>query len=112
MFGMSNDQITAQIRQLLPALGALAVALGWIAPDVAGQLVTNILAAIGPLMILGGMAWASYANTEKALLESAAQIIDPLTNKPALIVTSVELAAATPGFNNIVSTSDVKVQKK
>lgn len=106
MFGMSHDQITAQLRQILPIVGSMAVALGYISPEKAGVLVSNILAVIGPLMILGGIVWSWFANTEKALVQSAAAI--PGT----VVVTTAALAKATPEQNNIVSNTETKVVTK
>lgn len=106
MFGMSNDQITGQLRQLLPILGSIAVALGWIAPDKASAIVTNILAVVGPLMVLGGIIWTGFANTEKALVQSAAAV--PGT----VVITTPELAKATPEQNNIVSNTETKAVPK
>lgn len=96
MFGLSADQITGQLRQLLPILGSMAVALGWISPEKANTLISNILAVIGPLMILGGIVWTAIANTQKAIAQSAAAI--PGT----VVVTTPELAKSTPE-GNIVS---------
>lgn len=101
MFGMSNDQIAGQLRQILPILGSMAVALGWISPEKANAVVTNILAIVGPLMILGGIVWTAFANTEKALVQSAAAI--PGT----VVVTTPDLAVATPE-RNIVSNETAK----
>ncbi len=51
--------------------------------------------------------WSMVAGTDKGLKEAVAQV-DPR----AVIVTTPEVAAATPDSPNIMSTADVKVVKK
>lgn len=106
MFGMSNDQITGQLRQILPILGSIAVALGWISPEKSNLLISNILAVIGPIMIIAGIVWTAVANTQKAIMQSAAAV--PGT----VVITTPDLAAATPNETNIMSNKTSKAVSK
>jgi len=70
----------------------------------------SIITVIGALPPVISFVWGLFAHTDKAKLQSAANIVDPTTGKPTLIVTSAALAAATPGNNNIVAHEDVTVK--
>lgn len=71
---MTTDMMLALLRQMLPVLGTLAATLGWIAPEKVAPLVSSILSAIGPIMILGSTVWSVFANTKSSILTSAAQM--------------------------------------
>ena len=62
------------MRQVLPIVGTLAAALGWIAPEKVGELTSQILAAAGPVMVLAGTLWSYMANSPKSIIQSAVQI--------------------------------------
>lgn len=75
-------------------LGKLAVA-GYLAASDVPQLSVAVI-------ILGSAAWGYWVNRPKAIVQAAANIVNPDGTK-TIIVTSAELAAATPDQANIVS---------
>lgn len=91
---MSQDQWLAILRQLLPALGGIAVALGWLTKDQVGPLVANILAAAGPLMLVGGTIWAVIANTRASIMASAAKPVAPGVEAPKIVLPKEEAELA------------------
>jgi hypothetical protein len=85
--------------------------LGWMVTK--GWLGASDSAVLLPAVILlPSIAYGAWVNRDKALIQSAGNVVDPKTCKPTIIVTSPEMAAATPDQNNIVSNTDVKVTKK
>lgn len=95
----SWDQVSGSFDRVLIALFALAVGKGWISQTDAANYIAILLA-------VGAGVYGLWVNRQKALVMSVANI--PNT----VVVTSKELATATPGQNNIVSNTDVKVQTK
>lgn len=106
---MQSDQIKGMLDRAILVLAtwllSKAVSAGWISQADSAQL-------LPALIILPALAWGWWNNRDKALIQSAGNVVDPKTNKPVIIVTSPEMAAATPGQNNIVSNEDVKVVNK
>lgn len=100
---MGQDQISGMLDRvgLVFATWFLAymVRKGWIGTEDSATLLPG-------LILIPALIWGWYNNRNKALLQSAANV--PGT----VVVTSPALAAATPGQNNIVSSSDVKVTNK
>jgi hypothetical protein len=85
--------------------------LGWLVKR--GYIGESDSATLLPaIVLLPAIAYGAWVNRDKALIQSAGNVVDPVTGKPTIIVTSPAMAAATPGQNNIVSTSDVKVIQK
>lgn len=95
----SWDQVSGSFDRVLIALFALAVGKGWISQTDAANYIAILLA-------VGAGVYGLWVNRQKALVMSVANI--PNT----VVVTSKELATATPDQNNIVSNTDVKVQTK
>ena len=106
---MGQDQIKGMVDRTILVLAtwllSKAVSAGWLSQADSAQL-------LPALIVLPALAWGWYNNRDKALLQSAGNVVDPKTGKPTIIVTSPEMAAATPGQNNIVSNTDVKVTEK
>lgn len=106
---MGTDQVKGMIDRTILVLAtwllSKAVSAGWLSQADSAQL-------LPALIILPALAWGWWNNRDKALIQSAANVVDPGTGKPTIIVTSPEMAAATPGQNNVVSTDDVKVVNK
>jgi len=67
---MLSDQITAQIRQVLTALGALLATLGFASPDVIGSKINLIMAMVGPLMVAISSLWSIKANLKSSQIAS------------------------------------------
>ena len=99
----TKDQASGIFERVMYGV-ALAAAMkfvqwGWLdaesAPYVAGGIVT----------LIGG-AWAFWINRPKAIAQAAANI--PNT----IVITTPEIAAATPNQSNIVSSTDMKAINK
>jgi hypothetical protein len=68
------DLYMGLIRQALPALGGLAVALGWISPEHMNSLTGQILAITGPALIAIGVVWSLVANSAFSVRKAAAKL--------------------------------------
>lgn len=103
MFGMTNDQITGMLRQVLPIIGTLAAALGWIAPEKVAPLTATILAISGPVIALGSILWMLVANSKSSIIASAAA----MPEVKGIITTATPagnaMAAAVPATNVVSS---------
>lgn len=95
----SWDQVSGSLDRVLIALFALAVGKGWISQSDAANYIAILLA-------IGAGVYGLWVNRQKAIVMAASNI--PGT----VVVTSKELATATPDQNNIVSNTDVKVTQK
>jgi hypothetical protein len=87
---MQWTQISGVLDRVLIAVGMYAVAKGWISESDMMQFVALLLA-------IAGAVWGWYVNTNKALVQAAAAV--PGT----VVVTTPDLARATPNESNIVS---------
>ena len=67
---MLNDQMTAQVRQLLTAIGAILGALGYVNPEIVGNYVNSAMLLIGALMVVASSAWSIYSNLKSSLIAS------------------------------------------
>lgn len=106
---MNPDQLKGITDRAVAVLATMLV--GYLVRK--GYLGESDAATLTPaLILLPSLAYGWWKNRDKALLQSAANVVDPETSKPVLIVASPALAAATPENNNIVSSSDVKVTSK
>lgn len=94
MFGMNQDQVLSIARQVLMIVGSLAIALGWISADKVGELSANILAALGPMMVLGSSVWSLIAHTQANTITSAASMTD---SNGTPVVKQVDLNPAASG---------------
>lgn len=92
---MQWTQISGIFDRILIFVGTYAVARGWIGQNEMMQLVAL---AIG----IGGVIWGAYVNTNKSIAQAAAAI--PGT----VIVSTPELAKATPNESNIISSNSSK----
>jgi hypothetical protein len=72
MFGMSNEQIMALIRQLLPVMGGIAVSFGWLTAGQMEGYTTTILQVTGPMLIVISTVWSLIKNTQASMVASVA----------------------------------------
>lgn len=102
---MQSDQIKGMIDRAIAVLATML--LGWMVKK--GWLGESDAATLMPaLVLLPALAWGWWNNRNVALLQSAANVVGA-DGKKTVIVTSPELAIATPEQNNIVSNTDAKV---
>ncbi len=108
----SIDQMVAQLRILIPIIGTIVTALGWVSSDHIGPIVSNILIAIGPVSYIGTSVWSFIANSRASIMASAAKPYDANTPPPLIVlpVQEADLAQALP--DNVQTTATQKVVPK
>lgn len=100
---MGNDQIKGMLDRAIAVIATMF--LGWMVKK--GWLGESDAATLLPaLVLLPAIAYGAWNNRQKALVQAAASI--PGTT----VVTTPELAQATPNESNIISTEQVKVVSK
>jgi hypothetical protein len=93
----SQDQVVAQLRLIIPALGTLVSAFG-----VASTQVNNYeqmaLVAVGPIADFVTAIWSLYANSRKSIMTAAAKPVAPGIAPPQIQLPpeEAELAKALP----------------
>lgn len=112
---MNYEQVTGLIRQILPVVGGVAIAFGWLTKDQVGTLVTNVAAAAGPLMIIGSTIWSLVNKTDKAIVAAANALpqVQGVVTKPteegrelaASVPSSTVVSAGTPAAKSIATGS-------
>jgi hypothetical protein len=104
----SQDQVMAQLRVIIPALGSVVSAVGITNPQV-GQWFQIALIAVGPISYLIVVVWSAIANTRASIMASAAKPAGPGIPPPQIVLPAQEakLADALPA--NVNTTADVKV---
>jgi len=93
-------QTTGAIERLITAALVYSVGRGWILPTDVVPLGAVILAGLSA-------AYAIYVNRATNLAKQAASI-----SPGTVVITTPEIAAATPGLPNIVSNQDIKAVPK
>ena len=87
---MTQDQLMGLLRQVLPILGTLATAFGWLTPDKVASLTANILAIAGPLVTLARMVWAWIATSKTSIAASigasSGTVVTPAANGTATVI--------------------------
>ena len=102
---MQWTQISGILDRVLIAALTFLAAKGYISSNEVGNIAALVLTIAGAI-------WGFYVNTPKAILQAAAEIPAGPSGQKTVVVTSPELAKATPDQNNIVSSSDMKVTPK
>lgn len=80
---LTADQIAAQLRLIIPALGTIISAVG-----VSSTQVTHYeqmaIVAVGPISYIGAAIWSLYANSRKSIMMSAAKSVAPGVDPPQI----------------------------
>jgi hypothetical protein len=105
----SADQAVAQLRILIPALGAIATTTGILTAEQVGPIVSNSLIAIGPLMYLAGAIWSLTANTRFSIMVAAAKPVTPDSPVPQIVLPAQEKVLADSLPHNVSTTETNKV---
>lgn len=109
-----TEQISGQLRQLLQALGGMAIGLGWLTTGQVDFWLQVILQVGGPLAMLAGIAWSWWVNRPVALVASVdAMAKDPASPIKGVVVTNTtagrDLARALHGTTTVIAgTPDAK----
>ena len=93
----SQDQVMAQLRIIIPALGTIVTAFG-ISSAEAGSFTQIALASVGPVSYIVTMIWSFIANTRASIMASAAKPVAPGVPAPQIVLPQEEakLAAELP----------------
>jgi hypothetical protein len=89
----SQDQVMAQLRIIIPALGTIVTALG-ISNSEAGSYTQMALTMVGPISYVIVAIWSFVANTRKSILLSASKPAEPGVPAPQIILPKEEAALA------------------
>lgn len=96
---MTQDQFMGLLRQVLPILGTVFTALGWVSAGTSSAWMDLILQIAGPAFVLWGVIWAFIANGKGAITQSVAAMpetsVKPGTNGSAVITINDPTLAAT-----------------
>jgi hypothetical protein len=87
-----NEQTSGQLRQLLQALGGIAMALGWLTTGQVEQWTQTILQAAGPSAMLAGVIWSWWVNRPKALVASVVAMADDPNSPVKGVITTPTMA--------------------
>ncbi|HYV34101.1 MAG TPA: hypothetical protein VE988_00265 [Gemmataceae bacterium] len=71
---MNPDQVIGVVRQFLPFVGGLVSMFGWLKAGEFEALSGAVVAAIGPVMLLGSAVWSVVSKTDANLVKSAAAV--------------------------------------
>jgi hypothetical protein len=104
----SVDQVTAQLRIIIPALGTIVTALG-VSQAQAGSLTQIALASVGPIAYVITAIWSLVANSRASILKAAAKPGGPNMEKPQIVLPKEEAALAQQLPDNVNTTATVKV---
>lgn len=96
MFGMSNEQIMALIRQILPVIGGIAVSFGWFSVGQVEGITNTILQIAGPALIVISTIWALVSRTKTSMVAAVAALPEVKEIKVEPTVEGTRLASATP----------------
>lgn len=66
-----GNQLDAQLRNLLQALGAILTMLGLLKPGMADTWIPVILQIVGPLGMIGGIVWSYLVNRPSSIAAAA-----------------------------------------
>jgi hypothetical protein len=105
----STDQLVAQLRILIPIIGTLISATGWISAEQVGPIVSNLLLAIGPITYIGSSIWSLYANSRSSIMTAAAKPVAPGVPAPQIVLPVQEAALAQSLPSNVNTTETKKV---
>lgn len=99
---MTQDQLMALARQLIPLLGGIAISLGWLTADQVGYWTGVLMQIAGPALTLFGIIWAFVANSKASIVKSVAAMPETKVSSTGKIeildpkLAEVAAKAATP----------------
>lgn len=103
---MTQEQIKNLIQQLVTAAGSLLTLTGVMSASEVGTWTAAIMAVVGPAMVLGGLIYGAWTNSQKGLVQAVDHLAkDPSSPVAGVIVTPTkegkELAASIPGNTTV-----------
>jgi hypothetical protein len=107
MAAPTQDQVIAQIRLIIPAIGTIVTAFGLQATTV-DHYTQAILVSAGPIAYLVTAIWSLYANSRASIMASAAKPVAPGVPPPQIILPHEEAALAEALPANVISPPEKK----
>jgi hypothetical protein len=104
----SQDQVMAQLRIIIPALGAIVSALG-VSGATANQYTDLALSLVGPIAYLVVSIWSLIANSRKSIMLAAAKPAEPGLAAPQIILPKEEADLAQKLPANVTTTETHQV---
>jgi hypothetical protein len=98
----SQDQVTAQLRILIPTLATAATAFGVSQTD-AGSYAQWAMASIAPISYVIVAIWTAVANTRAAIMAKAAKSVAPGVPAPTITLPKEETALADKLPSNVTA---------
>jgi hypothetical protein len=98
----SQDQVMAQLRIIIPALGTIVTAFGFSSAE-AGSYTQMALAAVGPISYVVVAVWSMFANTRKSIMLAASKPVEPGAPAPQIILPAQEKALADTLPHNVTA---------
>lgn len=98
----SQDQVMAQLRIIIPALGTIVSAFGVSAGDVS-KWENIIMISVGPISYIITGIWSLIANSRASIMKAAAKSVDANTPPPQIILPEEERALALKLPSNVTS---------
>jgi hypothetical protein len=98
----SQDQVTAQLRLIIPALGTLVSAFG-VASTQVNQYEQMAIVAVGPIAYFITSIWSLYANSRESIMKSAAKPVAPGVAPPQIVLPPEEAKLADKLPDNVTS---------
>lgn len=99
---VSWDQISGILRQFVPLVAGIAIALGYLTQKDAetiivsvNEFLVNVAKVIGPLGAIAGVLWSVKVNTGPAILQSASSVLKAEAASGVLVAGSQEVKKAT-----------------
>jgi hypothetical protein len=89
----SQDQVMAQLRIIIPALGTIVSAFG-VSGATANSYADTALSMVGPISYLIVAVWSLIANSRASIMKAAAKPVDANTPPPRIILPAQEKALA------------------
>ena len=112
----TSNQVNAGVRYTIAIVGTLITILGLRSKGIYLEQVKTLIEALGSvvntivtLLSAAAALWASYKGFNAASPTSQAVSLEA---QGAVVVTTPEIAAATPSSPNVLSSTDVKVTPK
>lgn len=98
----SQDQVVAQIRLVIPALGTIITAFG-LSSTTVNTYEQAILVSAGPIAYFITAIWSLYANSRKSIMTAAAKPVNSTTPAPQIILPKEEAALAAKLPDNVTT---------
>ena len=91
---MTSDQFMGLVRQAIPLIGGIAVAMGWLTTGQVARTTEIVLQIGGPLFVLWGIIWSYVANSKESIVQSVAAMPETTVEGNMVRINDPRLATA------------------